>query len=228
MSFQSLAPNVWLKHYPLSVLGTQHGRNVTLIRLTSGKVVVHSMAPFSESDKAEIQALGPTGWLVEAMLLHDTYAKEGRQAFPAVPFLGPPGFEKVVGFATDPLCPSPPEWEGELRVFPLAGAPKLEEQLVLHVPSRTLIVADLVFNFDPAETGWDRFFHRYLAGFKRYPGMSRIFRLFVSDKERFRESLRPVFAADFDRLVVGHGSLIETGAKAKLAAALSDAGFPVG
>lgn len=225
VSLQPIAENLWLQHFPLSVLGTQHGRNVTVIRLSSGKVVVHSMAPFTADDVEEIRALGPTGWLVEAMLLHDTYAKEGRAAFPGVSFLGPPGFESVVGFPVAPLNPGPAEWADELQVFPLEGAPKLEEQLMLHVPSRTLIVADLVFNFDPNEKGWDRFFHRYLAGFKRYPGMSRIFRLFVKDKERFLQSLKPVIAADFDRLVVGHGTLIETGAKQKLVEALRDAGF---
>ena len=219
-----LAENLWLASYPLSVLGTQHGRNVTLIRLASGKVVVHSMAPFTAEGVAEMQALGPVGWVMEAMLLHDTYAREGREAFPSVPFLGPPGFSEVVKFSTSPLLPVPPEWAGEIEVFAIGGAPKLQEHVCLHVPTRTLIVADLVFNFAPNERGWDRFFHRYLAGFKRYPGMSRIFRICISDHTAFRASLVPVMAADFDRIIVGHGSVIERDGKALLARALADAG----
>ena len=50
---------------------------------------------------------------------------------------------------------------------------------------RTLIVADLIFNFRADERGWNRFFHRYVAGFQRYPGMSRIFRVCISDRASF-------------------------------------------
>lgn len=224
MSLRSIAENLWLSSYPLSVLGTQHGRNVTVIRLRSGKLIVHSMAPFTSGDVAAIRSIGSIGWLVEAMLLHDTYAWEGHDRFPGVPFLGPPGFEEVVKFPVTPLLPTPAEWKGEVEVFEIKGAPKLKEHLFLHVPSRTLIVADLVFNFPPDEKGWDRFFHRYLAGFKRYPGMSRIFRMCISDRPAFRESMEVVLAADFDRIIVGHGRLIESNGKALLRRALEDAG----
>lgn len=221
---RQLADNLWLLQYPLSVLGTQHGRNVTVIRLSSGKTILHSMAPFTPADVAAIRDLGTLSWLVESMLLHDTYAKEGRTAFPDLPFLGPPGFSDVVKFPTQPLLPAPAEWAGEVEVLPVEGAPKLKEHLFLHVPSRSLIVADLVFNFDPNEHGWDRFFHRYIAGFKRYPGMSRIFKICISDPEAFKASMAKVMESDFDRIIVGHGEVIESGGKALLKRALTDAG----
>lgn len=223
---QLVADQVWMKHYPLTVLGTHHGRNVTVIRLSSGKTVIHSMAPFTAADVEEIRALGTPGWLVEAMMMHDTYAKEGRAAFPNVPFLGPPGFSEVVGFPTLPLTPAPQEWQGEIEVIPIAGAPKLQEQLTLHLPSRTLIVADLVFNFPPHEGAWDRFFHRYLAGMKRYPAMSRIFRLFVKDRTAFLASIKSLLQRDFDRIIVGHGIIVEREGRQLLRRALMDAGFP--
>jgi hypothetical protein len=221
---RQIADNLWLLQYPLSVLGTQHGRNVTVIRLTSGQTIIHSMAPFTSADLTAINALGSPGWLVEAMLLHDTYAQEGHTAFPELPFLGPPGFSEVVKFPTQPLLPAPPEWSDEVVVFPVAGAPKLKEHLFLHVPSRTLIVADLVFNFDPNEHGWDRFFHRYIAGFKRYPGMSRIFKLCITERDAFKASMAKVMEADFDRIIVGHGGVIETSGKSLLKRAMADAG----
>ena len=222
---KQLAENLWFKDYPLSVLGTTHGRNLTIIRLPSGQLVLHSMAPFSAADVAEIRGLGEPAWLVEAMMLHDTFARQGRDAFPDVPFLGPEGFDEVVKFATRPLLPAPAEWSRELEVFALAGLPRLKEHLFLHIPSRTLILADLAFNFSPEETGWNRFFHRYVAGIKRYPGMSRIFRLCIRDRSAFRTSMTAVLAADFDRIIVGHGRVIEQHGKALLRRALDDAGL---
>jgi hypothetical protein len=222
---RKLAHNLWIKSFPLSVLGTRHGRTVTAIRLESGKVILHSMAPFSSADVDEIRSIGEPAWLMEAMLLHDTYAREGREMFPDVPFLGPDGFAEVVDFPIEPLLPAPGEWNGEIEVIELKGAPRLKEHVLVHHPTRTLIVADLIFNFSPQEKGWDRFFHRYIAGFKRYPGMSRIFRLCIKDKPAFQSSIDRLMSLDFDRIIVGHGEVIEHDGKALLRRGLSDARF---
>ena len=221
---KQLAENIWIKGYPLSVLGTRHGRNVTVIRLSTGKLIIHSMAPFPAVDIEGILALGEPGWLVESMLLHDTYASEGREIFEDIPFLGPPGFSEIVKFPTEPLYPGPMEWEGEIEVLPIAGCPKLEEIAILHTLSRTLIVADLIFNFSPEERGWNRFFHRHIAGFRRYPGMSRVFKFYIQDRDAFRASIDKILAADFDRIIVGHGNVIETNGKELLERGLRDAG----
>ncbi|WP_035612564.1 hypothetical protein [Haloferula sp. BvORR071] len=220
-----VAPGLWTLHYPLSVLGTNHGRTVTVTRLDSGKLLIHSMAPFTAADIAAIRAQGEPAWLAEVMLFHDTYAAQGRDAFPGLPFLGPEGFDKVVGFPITPLLPPPPEWEGQLRVLRLAGAPKVEEHLMLHIPSRTLILADLIFNFKADEQGWNRFFHRHIAGFHRYPGMSRIFKWCVAEKPAFRASLEEALSWDFDRIIPGHGEIIESGGKELLRRAMNDAGL---
>jgi hypothetical protein len=218
-----LADGLWIKNYPLSVLGTQHGRTVTVLALASGKLVVHSMAPFSPQDAAEIRSLGEVGWLVEAMLLHDTYAKLGRDTFPGAPFLGPSGFDEVVQFPTAPLLPTPAEWAGEIEVVELAGAEHLKEHVFFHIATRTLIVADLVFNFRPDERGWNYFVHRHIGGMQRYPAMSRIFRFCIQDRAAFRRSIDQIMALDFDRIIVGHGNVIETNGKALLHQALNDA-----
>jgi hypothetical protein len=220
-----LAENLWIKTYPLALLGTDLGRTLTIIRLSSGRLVLHSMAPFSPTDLAEIRTLGEPSWLVEAMMFHDTYARRGRDTFPGVPFLAPAGFNKVVAFATQPLLPAPPEWSEELEVFAVAGVPRLNEHLVLHIPSRTLIVADLLFNFASDEKGWDRFFHRCIAGIKRYPGVSRLFRFCIRDRAAFRTSMTALLNAEFDRIIVGHGRVIERDGKALLRRALEDVGL---
>src|SRR4051812_13144867 len=87
-----LAKNLWLLAYPLKMLGADLRRNVTLIRLHSGKLVIHSTAPFTPEDVAAIRALGEPGWLLDGILRHDTFAKEGRAAFPDIPYLAPEGF----------------------------------------------------------------------------------------------------------------------------------------
>ena len=61
---ENLAPNLWLLSYPLRMLGIDLRRNVTVMRLSSGKVIVHSTAPFTARDAGSISALGEPAWIV--------------------------------------------------------------------------------------------------------------------------------------------------------------------
>lgn len=217
----TVAENIRVMRFPHSLLGTQLGRTVTVITLQSAATVVHSTAPFSPADVREISAHGQPVTLLDATLFHDTFARAGRAAFPQARYLAPEGFAKLSGIATETLPPIFPEWRGELEVMRLEGMPKVREHVCLHVPTRTLIVADLVFNFGPSATRWTRFFFRHVSGIRSYPGVSRIFRAMIRDRAAFAQSVRRMLEWDFDRVIVGHGEIIEAGGKDRLAAALA-------
>ena len=219
-----LADNLWLLRYELSLLGADLRRNVTVMRLASGDLVIHSTGPFTPQDVAAIRAEGTPRWMMDVMLRHDTFAKQGRQAFPDASYLGPEGFSDVVGFPTQPLVDQP-EWNGELEVMTLAGVPSMKEAVVLHRPSRTLIVADLFFDFGPDESAWTKFLLLLAVGKHHDPGVSRPLRLAVKDKEAFQASLATMMSWDFDRLIPGHGDVIDTGAKSRVAEALRAVGL---
>lgn len=216
---QAVAPNLWIKHYPLSVLGGRQGRVVTIIRLTSGKLVIHSTAPFTPDDVMEIEALGPPIWLVDVIVHHDTFAKYGRGAFPRALYFAPHGFS-AAGVDTQPLLPIPSEWESELGVLLIEGTPFAQEHVFLHRPSRTLIVADLLYHFDAAP-GWAGFFRRTLMGVKESPDCGRLYPLLIRDRAAYDRSIREMLAWDFDRIIVGHSRLVETNGKELLKQALA-------
>ena len=177
------------------------------------------------TDVAAISALGRVGWIMDVMLRHETFAKQGQAAFPGATFLGPTGFSKEAGFPVQPLLPAPPAWGNELQVIRLEGLPSMEEHAVFHAPSRTLIVADLFFNRDPAESWWTRLLLSLIAGRKDGPGVSRAVRFSVKDKAAFKRSLEAVRTWDFDRIIVGHGALVPCAGKAQFDEALRRAGY---
>ena len=116
-----IAADVAVLTYPLPAFAIDFGRNVTLLRLRDGRLLIHSTAPFTSEDVNAIREFGIPGWLVEATMFHDTYAKAGHTAFPALPYLAPTGFAKLSGLPTEPLDSPPPEWAGEIGVLRIEG-----------------------------------------------------------------------------------------------------------
>jgi hypothetical protein len=221
---EPIAANLWGLSFPLNVVGVPFGRNVTIIRLSSGELIIHSTAPFTPEDVDAIRGLGEPGWLLDVTLLHDTFAKRGRNAFPHLPYLAPEGFAKRSRLATYPLNRLlPPAWKEELDILQLSGMPRVREHTILHRGSRTLIVADLIFNWKPTQSRWGNFVRRRLMAIHRFPGVSRWFRWSIKDRKAFLDSMSIVMSWDFDRVIVGHGEIIETGGKEKLQSALQDA-----
>ena len=218
-----LAENLWLLSYPLKLLGVDLGRKVTILRLKSARLIVHSTGPITDHDVAAIKELGQPGWLVDVMLRHDTFSREALTAFPGVPYLGPEGFADVVEYPTQPLLPPPAEWAGEVEVLELQGVPSMRETVMLHVPSRTLIVADLAMNFPNDQPAWQELLLKLAVGKHHAPGISRSFKVLVRDETALKKSIAVMMAWDFDRLIVGHGEPILRGAKARLAQALTEA-----
>jgi hypothetical protein len=211
--------------FPFRVFGIDFKRNVTLLRLRDGRVVIHSTAPFAEEDVAAIRAFGEPAWLVEATLLHDTFAKEGRAALIGLPYLAPSGFGEVSGVATQPLEAPPSDWEGEIEVLKLEGTKKNEHAL-FHRQSRTLVVADVFFSFPPETRGWARLFARRIMGLPASLfGVSRFFRFLISDKEAFARSLRKMLEWDFERVVVAHREPLVAAGKPAVQRALRELGI---
>ena len=226
----NVAENLWTLQYPLTMLGVHINRTVTLIKLRSGELVIHSTAPFSPEDVASIYALGQPAYLVEALNAHDTFAKEGHAAFPDIPYFAPEGFSKIAGVSTQPLGSPPAAWGEELAVLELAGKSEAKrEYVMLHRPSRTLIVADLVFRVtDEAGLG-QRIFAAVglIGGQDQDTAMPRVEKLGIDDKAAFERSLETLIQWDFERVIVGHGDVVETG-KVALVNALREAGFLFG
>lgn len=223
---QPIAPNLWLLEYPLKMLGVDLHRNVAVIRLASGKLIIHSTAPFSPEDVAAITALGEPAWIIDTLLRHDTFALEGRKAFPSAAYLAPEGFAAKDSCRTEPLIPPPSEWSGEVDVLAIEGAPAFGEVVVLHRPSRTLIVADLVFNFPGEQRVFKKLLLKLAAvGGRHDPGITLPFKKAITDKAAYLDSVRKVLSWDFDRIIVGHGVPVESGGKEKLRLAIENAGI---
>src|SRR6059036_3728394 len=183
MKWRQITDDVAVMSFPWRAFGIDFERNVSLLRLRDRRVAIHSSAPFTAEDIAAIRGFGEPAWLVDATLMHDTFAKESRAAFPDLPYLAPDGFTKTTGITTQPLTPLPSDWQGEIDVLKIDGN-RMNEHVLFHRRATTLVVADLFFSFPKETCGWARFFVRHIMRLPRWFGISLFFRvLMIRDRK---------------------------------------------
>lgn len=96
---------------------------------------------------------------------------------------------------------------------------RLQEVVLYHRSSRTLVLTDLCFNIQRSASGIAHMFFRANGMWQRF-GPSRIIRrVAVSERAALQRSLERVLLWDFERIVPGHGDVIEQGGRAALRAA---------
>ncbi len=110
---------------------------------------------------------------------------------------GVPGMPSTLKFMHTFSETIPNEWAEDFDMAPMGGIPMLNEHVFIHKPSKTLILADLVFNFDMRQKLWERMFLK-MNDVHGKVGPSRMFRACIKDKKAFRESLDHVLAYDFE------------------------------
>jgi len=193
--------------------GIEVGTRMTVLELDGG-LLIHSPI---DMDPDRVAHLGKVRWVLAPNLLHHLYVgpwiEAGADAW-AVPGLQAKRpdlrFAGVVGPDSSPFG-------DDVVLLPLTCFPLTNEVVVLHRPSRTLVVTDLVFNLPATAPKATRFAMRCLGG---YPGCRATFLERIAIR---RATARREFAAlaalDFDRVILAHGEVIETGGRAALARA---------
>lgn len=196
---------------------TAFGRRMTIVRLRDGSLVVHSAIQMAEKDMAELDRLGPVRWIVVPNAFHDSEAPFYAQRYPEARVYVPGRIRgkcekrmRVTGtLARDwPLAQELPAvtFEGTLA----------EESLLVHLSSGTLIVTDMAFNVSASDfkNPVERRILGQWNGILDVLGPSRLTRYVVArDRSRVGSVLDRLSKIDFDRVIVSHGKIVESGGK---------------
>jgi hypothetical protein len=206
---------LWVHEEPLRMLGVQAGRRMAVVRLPGGELLVHSPAPLTDELRDGLNELGHVSYVLPASLLHGhRYMEDFAAAYPEAELFAAPGLRrrrKDLTFAAD-LGPDPnPRWASEIdqAAFPTRF---LTEIVLHHRPSRTLIVGDLVWNNTPAMSFSGRLWAGWRSGVRPTPA----FRMSIRDRDAARTALERMLAWDFDRILIGHGEMVESGGREAL------------
>jgi hypothetical protein len=122
---------------------------MTIIRLPGGGLWVHSPAACTPDLVASVKALGSVAAIIAPNVFHYTYLADWTRAFPKAAVFGVAGLgAKVPGIVFAVLDDHPPQsWREAIDCHVIALG-SFTEAVFLHRASRTLIVTDLMQNFE--------------------------------------------------------------------------------
>ncbi|HTU00150.1 MAG TPA: DUF4336 domain-containing protein [Rhizomicrobium sp.] len=213
-----VADRMWLCAYPVRMAGTRFDARMTVIRLSSGALMLHSPCEITAAMAEEISALGPVAHIVAPGNFHTLYITSAQAAFPVAKTWICPGAElRRPGLKYDDVLgdAAPAAWAGEIGQVLVQGTRLMREVAMFHRASRTLILVDLIENFTDATPGigWGmKLLFKYVLGMWDNPRLAPEYRMGWRDREQAAESLRRILAWEFERIVLAHGDLIERNA----------------
>ena len=188
---------------------------MTVIRLASGELMLHSPCNITAAVAKEISALGPVAHIVAPGNFHHMYAATAQAAFPGAKTWVCPGIErkrpslKYDGVLGDV---APADWAEEIDQALVQGTRIMREVAMFHRASHTLMLVDLIENFTdatPHTGGALKLWFKYVFRMWNNPCPAPEYRMGWSDRKAAATSLRRILAWDFDRIVLSHGDLIE-------------------
>jgi Domain of unknown function (DUF4336) len=217
-----VVPELWVVETPLRFRGIEVGRRMSVVRLAGGALLVHSPAPLTPELREALGQLGDVRFVVPASSMHGhLFMEQYRTAYPEAELFSAPGLDrKRTDIAFDGALGEVPDprWRDDLDQAAVLGHRFVTEIVFLHRPSRTLIVGDLCFTVGDSAPAAMRAIARAAGRYRRL-SPTPMFRLGFREKAAARRSLDRILDWDFDRVMVGHGELLETGGRDALRSA---------
>ena len=223
MTLTTIAPNLWTATHPLRFLGLEVGSRMIVVRLPSQDLVLISPIEMNDDVHQTLDQIGSVRHIIAPNLFHHLFIGSAKAHYPEANVWGVPGLpEKRPDLTFDRLFETPDNFEHTLDYCPFEGFKSIlprgikpvHETVFCHRPSRTLIITDIAFNFDQTNSLGTRLAARVLGPYKTLQP-SRLEKWGSCDKATVATSVQQVLRWDFDRVIPGHGSIVETDGKAQ-------------
>lgn len=228
---KSVTADVWIIDGPVIRFGMPWPKmpfptRSTVIRLPDGGLFIHSPTPLTPTLQAELAKLGSVRWIIGPNRLHYYWIPEWHAAYPeAEVYLAPKIREQSRGriaFSATPLTATRGyPWDAELLTLPIVSR-VMTEVAFFHRRSRTLILTDLIENFEGAKLGWwMRLLTRLGGALAPHGSTPRDLRAaFRGRRAELRAAVETMLGWEPERIIVAHGRCYERDGAAELRRAL--------
>jgi hypothetical protein len=216
-----VADRIWSLERPVWFSGFRLRARTTVVRLDDGSLLLHAPAPPTDALVEELGALGTVRWLVVPNCWHHLGAPAAAARFPEAKVVGPASalgrnteLKLDVDIHGTPFSEQVPEFEA----LPLEGVPFWDETVLYHRPTQTLLGADIVCSAH-AKDHWTWRWGARLTGCYERVRVPPDARKKIADKTAASRSLQTMLERPAQRLIIGHGDIVEEGCHDHLARA---------
>lgn len=227
-TLKPIAPDVWIVDGPViemsyGVLRLPFTTRMTLIKLSDGGLWAHSPTPLTPDLRAQIDALGEMRALIAPNKIHYWWLPEWSAAYPdartyAAPRVRERARDRFDKFDVELGPAAQPEWLGEIEHVLAPGAFMTEAEF-FHVPSRTLVLTDMIENFERERVScaWLRLAMRAAGVLDPNGSMPRDLRLtFRRRKSELRDVVQLMLDWSPARVLLAHGRCYDENADSEL------------
>jgi len=218
--------DVWVVDGPvIRFYGMPFPTRMVVVRLADGALWLHSPVQMDEGLLAALSALGPVRHLVAPNWIHYAYLPDWTARFPeAQTWVAPGVAERAVSRGVDlrvdhDLTSTPPaEWEGQIDQVIVEGSRVHREAVFFHRASKSLILTDLIENFEADKVPAWFVPLIWLGGIKDPNGKTPIDmrQTFRGGKDTARAAIRQVLDWGPERAIMAHGRWYDQNADAEL------------
>ncbi|KDQ21466.1 hypothetical protein BOTBODRAFT_25908 [Botryobasidium botryosum FD-172 SS1] len=197
------------------------GGRSTAVRLGNGDVWILASTPLTPETKEALNKLGPVKYIVAGDLVHHLFLAEYKAEYPEAKVIGMKALEakkkdavKFDGLYGKDVPDTTYGFEPEITAVYFSGFAN-KDIAFFHRPSKTLIVADLIFNL-PATEQYSRTNAWVYGSFLQPHGKAHKYLVWNlgADKDAMKRDAQAVAEFDFERIIMCHGDVIESGGNA--------------
>lgn len=216
-SLKPVAENVWIVDGPvvdmsyMKVFSLPFPTRMTIFRLSGGRLVVHSPTLLSDELKVAVDELGEVVFIISPNRIHYVYLNAWKVAYPRAEIWAAAKVrEKVPSVQVDYVFDEDgaPAWDDEMAHISIPGSYMTEVE-VFHKPSRTLVLTDLIENFEEDHVDGALMKVAMRCGGVMDPHGSMPKDLRQTFRGKYRRSLRDaveqMIAWNPERVIVSHG-----------------------
>lgn len=214
---------IWVAEQPFRYFGLSVGTRMTVIRLTSGELVIISPIQVDDLTIRQLNEVGDVKHIVAPNLYHYLFTSSFKAVYPEAKLWVAPGLEsKRPELPVDQVIEDGSNFLAEVecllfdgfRTFGLSGPAPLNECIFFHPENHTLVLTDTAFHFDESFPLVTQLASRVIGGYKSL-SPSVLERLATRETEKVKQAVQTVLAWDFKRVIMAHGTIIENDAKQK-------------
>lgn len=222
--------DIWIVDGPIVTMA-MYGTTIpfptrmTIVRLSNGDLWCHSPIEFDAGLKADIDRLGPVRHLISPNKIHYAHIAVWAAVYPDASTWASPGVREraaaqhiEVRFDADLADQAPAAWAADIEQLIFLGSRFMAEVVFFHPKSSTLILADLIENFESEKVNGTFRWLLPLMGVLDPDGKIPFdFRLtFWGGKKQARQCFRRILDWQPEKIILAHGRWYRTNGVAEL------------